>query len=109
MPARCTTASTPSIGQPRVRSPRTGRAPSMLVALRTAAWTSQPRLANAAHAARPMKPLAPVTRTTATASDAAPDRAVHVVGVADDRVDHLAGDVVDVVVGRDAPASAGPG
>src|SRR5258708_2258654 len=106
MPARGTTRSTPSTGQPWPRSPRTGRAPSMFVGLRTPARTSHPRLANAAHAARPMKPLAPVTRTAVTVSDAAPDRAVHVVGIADDCVDHFGSDVVDVVVRRHAPSAA---
>src|SRR5256885_4599483 len=106
MPARCTTTSTPSSGQPRLRSPTTARAPSTLVSRRTPARTCHPRLAKAAQAARPMKPPAPVTRTAVTVSGAAPDGAVNVVGVADDRVDHFGTDVVDVVVRRDAPGAA---
>src|SRR3954470_24156673 len=107
MPARCTTTSTPASGQPRVRSPRTARAPSMLVFPRTPARTSHPRFPNAVQVARPMKPLAPVTRTAVTVSAASPDGTVHVIGVAHDGVDDLGSDVVDVVVGRDTPGAAG--
>src|SRR5260221_4269608 len=40
-------------------------------------------------------------------SDPAPDRAIYIVGIAEYGVDDLGSDIVDVVVRRDAPGTAG--